>query len=246
MTRITRAVAALGLGAGSLGWLAGQTIGQDAAVQKASSQGANRTMSPAVVGSIDMEAVFKGYEKVEFLRKQIEAEANVRKAELSKLMAEAQQVAKEMESLTPGSPDFKSHDARLTEYRARLNASREQAQNEFAMKEAEALATIYREVQAMVEAVAKHNHMTYVIRISNEPITGSDPNSALAAMSRSVVYADPTTDITQIVIRLLNRQYQAAGGKPAAPATAAAPPANTLPQPGSAPAAAGAPGGARR
>jgi outer membrane protein len=246
MTRITRAMAAFGLGAGALGLLAGHTIGQDAAVQKTSNQGASRTMTPAVVGSIDMDAVFKGYEKVEFLRKQIEAEANLKKAELSKIMAEAQQVAKEMESLTPGSPDFKGHDARLTEYRAKLNASREQAQAEFAQKEADALATIYKEVQAMVEAVAKHNHMTYVIRVSNEPITGADPNSALAAMSRSVVYSDPATDVTQIVIRLLNRQYQAAGGKPAAPTTAAAAPAGAQPQPAPAPAAATQPPAARR
>lgn len=236
MSRITRAIAVLGLGAGGLGLLAGQTIGQDGAVQKTSGQGAGRALAAAVIGSIDMDAVFKGYEKVEFLRKQIEAEANMKKGELSKIMAEAQQVAKEMESLQPGSPDFKSHDSKLTEYRARLNASREQAQSEFAQKEAEALATIYKEVQAMVEAVAKHNHMTYVIRISNEPITGADPNSALAAMSRSVVYSDPATDITQMVIRMLNRQYQAAAAP--APGTPANP---TAQPPAAAPAAAAQP-----
>jgi outer membrane protein len=147
-----------------------------------------------------------------------------------------------MESLQPGSPDFKNHDSKLTEYRAKLNASREQAQTEFAQKEAEALATIYKEIQAMVEAVAKHNHMTYVVRISNEPITGADPNSALAAMSRSVVYSDPSTDITPLVIKMLNRTYQAAAGKPAAATPA---PSSAAPQPAAVPATASQPPAAR-
>lgn len=231
----TSAVAGLHLGAAALCVLVGHSIGQDGAVPKSASQGAARTLPPAIVGSIDMDAVFKGYEKVEFIRKQIAAEAELKKGELSRIMAEGQQLAKEMETLQPGSPDFKDRDAKMTRVRANLEAAREQAQREFAQKEAEALATLYKEIQAMVEAVAKHNHMTYVVRISNEPISGADPNSALAAMSRSVVYSDPSTDITGLTLKMLNREYRKATGQP----ESAAPPADpaTVPAASAAPAA---------
>lgn len=224
----SRAAIALGLGVVGLAALAGRSIGQDGNATKAAAPGAARALPAAILGSIDMDAVFKGYEKVEFIRKQIEAEANVKKAELTKIMGEAQQVAKEMEKLQPGSPDFKNHDAKMARLKADLDSARELAQREFAMREADALATVYKEIQAMVEAVAKHNHMTYVVRISNEPVSSGDPNSALAAMSRSVVYSDPSGDITEIVVKLLNRQYQSTNppkAPAAAPADAAAAPA---------------------
>ncbi len=217
--------------------LVARTSGQDNAVQKTSGQTAGRSsISPAVIGCVDMEAVFKGYKKVEFLKDEIEVEAKAKQAELTKLMSDAQQVAKEMESLQPGSEDFKKHDAKMSEYRIRLDSEREQAQKEFAAKEAEALATIYKEIEAVVKQVAVYNHMTYVVRVSNEPVSGSDPNSVMAAMSRAVVYSDPSSDITEIVVRSLNARYQAQN--PAAAARpAAAPAANpaAAPAPGAAP-----------
>ncbi len=221
----SRAAWVLGFGLLTIAGLVGRSIGQDRNVQRASTQGAATTLPPAVVGSIDMDAVFKGYEKVDFIRKQIESQAELKKAELGKLIAELQQISKEMENLQPGSPDYKNHDEKLTRLKVQLDAEREQAQKEFALKEAEALATIYKEIQAMVEAVAKHNHMTYVIRISNEPVSGADPNSALAAMSRSVVYSDPSTDITQVVVRTLNARYKPTAAPRPAPAPASNAPA---------------------
>ena len=124
--------------------------------------------------------------------------------------------------------------------RVELDGSREQAQREFASREAEALGTIHKEIQAMVEAVAKYNHMTYVVRISSEPITSGDPNSVLAAMSRSVVYSDPSTDVTQVVVRMLNKKYKETSGvkgttdpdtAPASATTTAAPAGAEAPTP---------------
>ena len=80
--RVTsRAVMALSLGVAGFAGLAGITIGQDGAAPKTSGQqgGQARALPPAVIGSIDMDAVFKGYEKVDFIRKQIEAEANLKR-----------------------------------------------------------------------------------------------------------------------------------------------------------------------
>ena len=77
--------------------------------------------------------------------------------------------------LTPGSVDSKKLEDRITELKAQLEAGREQAEREFALREAEMLATLYKEIQAMVGRVAKYKGMTYVVQVSNEPITGVEP-----------------------------------------------------------------------
>lgn len=247
MPKFTHAVAAISLSATAALALASRSPGQDGAVQKTSADnaGAAKRLPAAVVGVIDMDAVFKGYQKVEFIRQQIESEAVARKADLNKIQAEAQQLAKQMEQLQQGTPDFKSYDSKLTELQAKFNAAKEQAQRDFAMREAEALAAIYKEIQAMVESVAKHNHMNYILRVSNEPVSGADPQSALAAMSRSVVWSDGSSDITELVVKLLNRQYEAAGGAKPAPTAAntaaPAPPTQPAADPAARTAGAGAP-----
>lgn len=211
--------------------------GSPAAAQSRPASGALR------IGAIDMEKVFKEYKKVEFTSEQLKADAQSRQAELAKLLSEMQQLGKEMEGLAPGSNDFAAKESQITRLRAQLEAEREQAQADFARREADALAQIYREVQDASAAVAKANNMQYIVKISNEPVVGTDPNSVMAAMARSVIYSDPGLDITAVVIKFLNQRYDASGGTPA-PADAAAQPASaTQTAPRGAPAAA-APGGA--
>lgn len=185
--------------------------------------------APLRIGSIDMEQVFKGYKKVEFTSNQLKSDAQAKQAELGKLLSQMQQLGEEMKGLAPGSNDFTAKESEVTRLRATLEAEREQAQTEFARREAEALAQIYREVQDMSAAVAKANGMQYVVKVSNEPITGSDPNSVMAAMARSVVYSDPSLDITQVVIKYLNQRYESSGAT-----GATAPPADPATQPASA------------
>ena len=52
--------------------------------------------------------------------------------------------------LTPGTEDYKKHENSVTELKARHEAGREQAEREFTQRQAEAMATLYKEVQAMV------------------------------------------------------------------------------------------------
>lgn len=198
------------------------------------------------IGAIDMEKVFKEYRKVEFVSGQLRSDAQARQAELAKLLTQMQQLGEEMKGLAPGSNDFSTKEVQITRLRAQLEAEREQAQTDFARKEADALAQIYREVQDASAAVAKANNMQYIVKISNEPVTGTDPNSVMAAMARSVIYSDPGLDITPIVIKFLNQRYDSPGGA-GAPTDAATQPASATQgaprSPGGAPGSAPTPGG---
>jgi outer membrane protein len=220
-----------GLGLVGLGFMTGQTLGQgqqDENVRRSasnSSSAAPKATVPPVIGTIDMDRVLKEYEKFKFLGEEFQASVLAKKNELMKLGTEMQQQAEAMQKWTPGTPEFKKHEDKITFLKAQMDAKKEQAQREFELKEADSLATLYKEIQEMASRVAHQRRMTYVLKVSNQSISGGDPKSVMAAMSSTVIYSDPHNDISSDVIYHLNRQYRANGGQPpkaAAPATARA------------------------
>jgi len=215
----------------------GQTAAQDGGLRKTASQTQPAPAAAAdpavpkpmtaVFGTVDVERVFKEYDKVKARQEEFKAAALTKRNELMKIGAEAQEEANKLQKMTPNSVDAKKIEDRLSEYKVKLEAGREQAEREFALRQAEMMATLYKEIQDMVRRIAVYRHMTYVVQVSNEPIAGTDPNSVMAAMAKTFVYADPQNDITRDVVYNLNRAYQAAGGT--APRAAAAPAAGARP-----------------
>jgi outer membrane protein len=216
MPKSSHVALAAGLGLVCLITLDRPTHGQDDAAPAAAA-----APNPARIGCVDMEKVFKEYKKFKFTTEQFKADLTAKQGELTKLEAEMRRIAGEMEGLNPTGNDFKAKQADITRLKVEHETQREQAQAEFARREAEALATIYKEVQSMTARVAKAKGLTYVVKISSEPITGSDPNSVMAAMARSIVFYDPGMDITNYVVHNLNLQYDNAGGAQPSPAPAA-------------------------
>jgi len=231
MVICSRAIVAMGLSAVGLGLLVGPSLGQqqDGGIRRTASPSTAAPTAPItpVIGTIDMDAVFKNYDKVKVSSEEFKAAALARKGDLQKIQADAQQEAEILAKLTPGTEDFKKHENRVTELKARFEAGRESAERDFASREAEAMATLYKEVQAMVARIAKWRKMTYIVKVSNQPISGSNPNSVMAAMANTMVYADPTNDITNDVVYNLNRIYKATGGPSAKGSATATPPATS-------------------
>jgi Skp family chaperone for outer membrane proteins len=226
MVPSSRGILAIGLSLAGLAYLVAPTLGQqgqqqDSLVRKTASPSATQFPVPIapVIGTVDIELVFKSYEKVKVSNKEYSAALLARKNELMRIMSEAQEEAQMLSKLAPGTEDYKKHENRVTELKARHEAGREQAEREFAQRQAEAMGTLYKEIQEMVKNIAKTRKMNYIVKVSNQPITGSDPNSVMAAISSTLVYADTRNDITNDVIYNLNRFYKATAGPAAKPAT---------------------------
>jgi outer membrane protein len=238
-----RAIVTTGLCTVGIALLVGPSLGQqqDGGVRRTASTSTSAPSAPVspVIGTIDMDAVFKNYEKVKVSSEEFKAAAQARKAELVKIQGEAQQEAEMLAKLTPGTEDFKKHENKVTQLKAQFEAGREQAERDFAAREAEAMATLYKEIQAMVARVAVWRKMTYIVKVSNQPISGSNPNSVMAAMANTVVYADSRNDITNDVVYNLNRMYKATGGPSAKGSAGSTSPAGTSAPAPAAPAQAG-------
>ncbi len=220
----SRAIVAVGFGLVGLGCLASPAAAQgvDGTVRKAAGQAPTQTSAasapkpkaalPAVIGTVDLKAVFDNYEKVKAQKEEFKAAAMAKSKDLMALQSEGQEEAQKLSKMTPNSVDAKKIEDHISEIKAKLEAGREQAQRDFALRESEMLATLYKEVQEMVQRIAEYKGMTYIVQVSNEQVSGSDPNSVMAAMAKTVVYSDPRADITKDVWHNLNLRYQAAGG----------------------------------
>ena len=219
MYRPTRATLAMGLCLVGVVGLVGRSFGQqgDAKVKTAAAPAADTSAAriapkPALIGSIDMEKVLKDYDKFKVANENIRAEALARHNTLMAIATEAKQEQEKYQRMTVGSPDAKKCEDKITHLKAQFEAGRENAEREFTQKEAETMATIYNEIAAMTKGVAKQYGMAFVVKYSDTPASGSEPNSVMAAMGRTILFADPSVDITPYVIHWLNMRYKESGG----------------------------------
>jgi Skp family chaperone for outer membrane proteins len=242
MVLSSRLIVAAGLGVVGAGLLSAPIQGQqDAAVRKTSSGASQfKAGTTPVIGTIDIDAVFKSYEKVKYANEEFQAAMIAKRGELMKLQQEFTQEAEVLQRFAPGQEEYKKQENKLTELKARIEAGREQAEREFQSREAEAMASLYNEVTEVAKRIAQARKMTYVMKVTSQSPNGTNPQSVMAAMANPMIYFDPVNDITQDVIHNLNRVYKDAGG-PVAKGTAAAGAAPAAGAgAGAAPAAAGA------
>ena len=220
MAKTTRAALLMGAGVMGIVGLASLSYGQqgDPKVRKtdapaiAAEKPAAAAKAAIPIATIDLEAVLRGYEKAKFQVDQLKAESLAKQGQLKGVFAEAQTVAKEMETLSPGSKDFKDRAAKLTEFKAKLQAGKETLEGEDRMKYVEIMASAYKEAQEMSTRYAESRNISCVIKISNEPINTNDPDSVMAAMARPIMYSHASLDITRSVLWNLNKVYTDAGG----------------------------------
>jgi RNA polymerase sigma factor (sigma-70 family) len=158
----------------------------------------------AAIGSIDMAAVFERYEKVKALQSEYNEALRARKNELTRIMTEAQLQGTLLSKLAPGSDDYKKCEQRIVELKAQNSAGREQAEREFAQRQARMTATVLDEIQEVVTTLAQAKGLDYVVKVSPGPQLDSQPDDVTAALNRSVVYADPRNDLTEQVVHQLN------------------------------------------
>jgi Skp family chaperone for outer membrane proteins len=215
----TRAGFAMGLGLLGVAGLVSVTYGQqgDGSVRKAAGNGAAAaapaTFPKAVIATIDLESVLRGYEKAKFLVDQLKAEQIAKDGQLKTVYTEAQQIAKEMDTLQPGSKDFKEREAKLTEFKLKLQAGSETLKREQQAKYVEIMANSYKEAQDMTRRYASGKGITCVLKNNSEPTKATDPDSVMAMMSQPVMYSDASLDITRSVLYNLNKEYTEAGGQ---------------------------------
>ena len=169
---------------------------------------------PHKIALIDMGRVFKEYKKIEVLKEDWKSEFQVNEDNAKKLTAQVQQVVEEMKTFKPGTTEFIKLEKQQTDLAAKLGAFKQTAQRELLRKEAELLKTVYLETMDVVEKFADRFGYTLVMRFNSDMFEGEDMSKMQLVMNRVIVYHRTEDDLTDGVIKFLNRQFD--NGQPKA------------------------------
>jgi RNA polymerase sigma factor (sigma-70 family) len=160
------------------------------------------------IGSIDMDAVLKRFEKLQRAAQTLKdaaAREGERLAREQKRLTELQSRLKLLGG-RPGGADIAALEDEIASLRSHIETDQTRARDELSRREAQTLAALSEEIQTAINAVAMAKGLTYVVKISPRPPSDSNVDAVRDALGRSVLYADPRTDITEEVIRGLNRR----------------------------------------
>ena len=173
------------------------------------------------VGLIDMAHVFQNYEKFKELRKDLQAavlESDSAAKEMAQQFQNLQQkLAAESKELDPGSPEHEAIHRRLLEEKSKFEAWRAATQSKLAGRETEMLKVIYADVSKMVKLYADYAQYSLVLRFNSKGVEDDmQPQQAIQAMNKNVIYYQTGNDITEPVLRKLNSEYAKSSGSTSA------------------------------
>ena len=107
-----------------------------------------------MIGTIDVEAVFKACDKYLATEEFLMNDAKARHAELMKIVNEGNAETEKLKKLDPKSPTVRAIEDRITTLQAQYEAGRKQAQMEISRKHAENMATTINDIRQMAQAIA--------------------------------------------------------------------------------------------
>lgn len=181
---------------------------------------ATRDTTPHRVGLVDMAEVFQGYKKFEDLRKELSSEIEKSDAE-AKIMVEKMQkmqLAMQESKFPPGSPQYEQAEKALLDAKGEFESFRAATQRKLARRESEMFKVIYADTTEMVKRYAEYAKYTVVVRFDRKDIDeNTAPAEAVQRMNKQVVYFRGEDDITDVVLKSLNKQYEDSMGTPRVP-----------------------------
>jgi len=169
---------------------------------------------PHKVGLIDMALLFSRYKKFENLRQDLKVEIESADASLKAQLEKIKTLQAEMKDLAPNSTKFVASEKKITELAAGAEAERKNLQRRFMREETKIYQTVYREVLDAVEKYASIYKYTLIIRYSREDAESDDPQKVMQALQRQVVFSREEDDITESVLRYLNKNTATGAAAP--------------------------------
>lgn len=162
------------------------------------------------VGLIDMAHIFKNYKKFDALREDLKQEITKSDTQAKQMKGELKKLDDELKQMKQGSAGYTQKEKQLLQANSELQAFVNGAQRDFLRKESQIYKTIYLEVTDAVNKYAQHYQYTLIIRFAREEVEETnEPQDVMARMNRQVVYYRDEHDITNPVLKFLNKNYSA-------------------------------------
>ena len=163
------------------------------------------------VAILDVARVFKENASFDAKVKAIKTEADQLKVQIT---AEQDRIKAEVLKLRgmEAGPKRNQMEADLEQQHTHLRTTTRQAESELLNREARVYFDTYREMQAVVEAIAQANGLSLVLRFDSESVDPNNRNEVIKGVNRAVVF-HRELDLTKMVSEQLNDRMAAAPTK---------------------------------
>ena len=166
------------------------------------------------IGLIDMAHVFQNYEKFESLRNGLQAEIEKSDAEAKSMVERLQKMQEEIKKFDAGGPQYETAEKQILNQKGEFDAFRAATQRRLARRESEMFKVIYTDVTAAVKLYAEYARFDHVMRYNRKGIDATtNPQDAVQTMNKTFIYTKSENDITETVLKYLNKQYKESGGR---------------------------------
>ena len=178
---------------------------------------------PHRIALIDMEYVFKNYDKLKYLEEELKAELKTEKDDFDKKVNRGRAMEAELKDYKPDTPEFEAKQQKLQKLAQDLQFEQKQSQAKLQKEKAKMTLTVYHEVHDAVEKFCKHFNYTLAIQFTRSEANSSDPQRMMQIVNQPVVYYRKTDagkckdDLSEPVVEWLNKKYaKDSGGETAA------------------------------
>ena len=163
------------------------------------------------VAILDVAKVFKDNTSFGDKMAALKAEAERLKGQVTAEQDRIKVEVMKLRDLKPG-PERNKREADLEQQHTHLRTTTRQAESELLSQEARVYFDTYREMQAVVEAIAQANGFSLVLRFDSEDIDPNNQQSVKKGLNRSLVF-HRKLDLTSLVSQQLNARMAAAPAK---------------------------------
>jgi outer membrane protein len=191
-------------------YLVHSSWGQD---KKGGKEAREADEAPHRVALIDMTYVFQNYEKLEYLKKDLQAKAQEDQNRFNEMRKKIQADQAVLKDLAEGSEDYQKLDRKITQMTSQAEAQYKVWQREMQRENAKLVHTVYLEVQDVIAEFCDHFKFTLVLQINRGEINNADPNKLMQLLNQPVVYHRKQDDLSVGVVKELNQRYLKAGGE---------------------------------
>jgi Skp family chaperone for outer membrane proteins len=167
------------------------------------------------IAVVDVSVIFKKHARFLAMTEQFKKEVAAAETRLKDEYNEIKSLQTQLAGLQAGSPDYKQMEQRLAKQMADWQLKGQMQKKDFMEAEGRIYFQVYRELDDAVKRFAQKHTIALVLRYASDPV--DDPNDRgeiVRGINKSVVYVDPTLDITEHILSDLNRSGAAVSWVP--------------------------------
>jgi Skp family chaperone for outer membrane proteins len=155
---------------------------------------------------LDVSSIFKAHTRfklqMEEMKRDVQAAENkvrLERDEINKLANET------LPTFNKGTQQYAEMEEQLANRQAKLAVDVQRQKNDFLQREAMIYHNVYQEIWQATDYFCRQNGIDMVLRFNGEPVDVQRPDSVLTFINKPVVWYDPGLDITQAILRDVNR-----------------------------------------